>query len=700
MKNKKKRRQKIKRVLVIYFTVLLFVMAGSGVIIYLSDADEIHKEPEELLTEYMESIEKRDYEKMYQMIDTAASGNISREKFIKRNTDIYEGIEIQNMQINVVDARKEDNSVTYESRFDTVAGEISFLNTVYFIKERNRYRLIWDDKLIFPELEADDTIRVSSVTAERGRILDRYGRVMAGQGTAISVGLVPVQMEDSTIKEVSAHLGISTDMIEAKLSAAWVKADSFVPVKTIKKIEELDLMAADADEEVLQKFNWQKELLEIPGVMFQDTEIREYPYGEATAHLIGYVQNVTAEDLENHVGEGYNSGSVIGRSGIEGLYETDLKGSDGYEIAVFDRNGVKKGILACSFVENGKDIRLTVDAELQKSLYEQFKDDKGCSVAMNPYTGEVLAMISTPSYDNNRFITGMSDEQWAFLNENEKMPLYNRFRQIWCPGSTLKPIIAAIGLDSGGIDPTEDYGNEGLSWQKDSTWGEYFVTTLQAYEPVILENAIMYSDNIYFAKAALKIGPAELAHSLQKLGFGAEIPFEISLTDSQYSNTGTIDSEIQLADSGYGQGQLLINPLHLAALYTMFCNQGNVLQPQLIYQEQMQGRIWIPRAFSEEVISEVLKGMDMVINNANGTGYAAHRDDIWLAGKTGTAEIKVSQDDEKGTEHGWFVVFTADPQTEKPLLMVSMVEDVKEIGGSGYVVEKDVKVLNKYWEEG
>lgn len=219
--------------------------------------------------------------------------------------------------------------------------------------------------------------------------------------------------------------------------------------------------------------------------MISDTEVREYPLGEAAAHLVGYVQSVTAEDLENHAGEGYTANSVMGKSGMEGLFEKELKGQNGCDIYIVDSAGNKKAELASIFVQDGKDIQLTIDAELQRSLYEQFKEDKSCSVAMNPYTGEVLALVSTPSYDNNDFIMGLSNEQWTALNEDENKPMYNRFRQVWCPGSTFKPIIAAIGLESEAIDPMEDYGNEGLSWQKDSSWGSYCVTTLHTYEPVI-----------------------------------------------------------------------------------------------------------------------------------------------------------------------------------------------------------------------
>ena len=406
---------------------------------------------------------------------------------------------------------------------------------------------------------------------------------------------------------------------------------------------------------------------------------------------------VTAEDLEKHAGEGYTAGSVIGRSGAEGLFESELKGQNGCRIYIVDAEGNTKEELADRLVEHGKTIKLTIDSKLQNALYEQFREDKSCSVAMNPYTGEVLALVSTPSYDNNDFIMGLSSEKWTALNEDENKPLYNRFRQVWCPGSTFKPITAAIGLESGAVDPNEDYGNVGLSWQKDASWGSYHVTTLHAYDPVVLENALIYSDNIYFAKAALKIGAEEMKGSLLRLGFQEEMPFEVVMSKSQYSNTENIETEIQLADSGYGQGQILVNPLHMACIYTAFCNKGNVIKPYFVYRPDAEAEYWIPNAFSENTTNLVLEGIKKVINDSHGTGYAAHRDDILLAGKTGTAEIKVSKEDTSGTELGWFAIFTAESTEEHPILIVSMVEDVKGRGGSGYVVGKDKEVLESWF---
>ncbi|MBQ0043085.1 MAG: penicillin-binding transpeptidase domain-containing protein [Lachnospiraceae bacterium] len=657
------------------------------------------KTPEELLVEYINHIPKQEYEQMYAMLHIEASGNISQEDFIKRNSAIYEGIEVQNMAVEIIAYDEEQMEVTYQTSFDTVAGNISFENEALFLKGEEGYKLVWDDSLIFPNLTSADKVRVSATQANRGEILDRNGRILAGKGIASSVGIVPGKLEDinEAIQKIAELLEIEPEVIEKKLSAQWVKEDSFVPVKTIPRVEEIELMKVEPDEEVLKEKERHEKLLEIPGVMISDIEVREYSLGEAAAHLIGYVQSVTAEDLEEHAGEGYTANSVIGRSGMEGLFEKELKGQNGCRIYIVNSEGKEKEELACILVQHGQNIQLTIDAKLQVSLYEQFKEDKSCSVAMNPYTGEVLALVSTPAYDNNDFIMGLSSEKWTVLNEDENKPMYNRFRQVWCPGSTFKPITAAVGLESGAIDPMEDYGNVGLSWQKDASWGSYHVTTLHAYEPVILENALIYSDNIYFAKAALKIGSEEIESSLTGLGFNEELPFEIKMAESQYSNSERIETEIQLADSGYGQGQILVNPLHMACIYSAFCNEGNVIKPYLVYQSEAVAEFWIPGAFSNENASRVLEGTKKVVNDSNGTGYAAHRDDILLAGKTGTAEIKASKDDTTGTELGWFAIFTAEDTVERPILIISMVEDVKGRGGSGYVVKKDNMVLESWF---
>ena len=700
-KRRNKRKKTRSRLLWIAIAVIGIAAVISAVCVagMLATKENAWRTPEELLVEYMDHIPKQEYEEMYAMLHIEASGNVSQEKFVTRNSAIYEGIEARNMAVQIIAYDEEQMSVTYQTAFDTVAGTISFENEALFLKGEDGYKLVWDDSMIFPNLTSADKVRVSTTQAERGEILDRNGRVLAGKGTASSVGIVPGKLEnkEEAIAKIAELLEIAPEVIEKKLSAKWVKDDSFVPIKIIPKVEKIELMKYKPDQKVLKENERHETLLEIPGVMISDVEVREYPLGETAAHLVGYVQSVTAEDLEEHAGEGYTANSVIGKSGMEGLFEKELKGKNGCRVYIVNSEGKEKEELAYILVQDGHNIKLTIDANLQSSLYEQFKEDKSCSIAMNPYSGEILALVSTPSYDNNDFIMGLSSEQWTALNEDEDKPMYNRFRQVWCPGSTFKPIIAAIGLQSGAINPTEDYGNVRLSWQKDASWGSYYVTTLHAYEPVILENALIYSDNIYFAKAALKIGSEEMESSLTGLGFNEELPFEIKMAESQFSNTDGIETEIQLADSGYGQGQILVNPLHMACIYSAFCNEGNIIKPYLVYQNEAEIEYWIPGAFSNETASRVLEGTKKVVNDSTGTGYAAHRDDIVLAGKTGTAEIKASKEDTSGTELGWFAIYTAEKDIECPILIISMVEDVKGRGGSGYVVKKDSLVLEEWF---
>jgi cell division protein FtsI/penicillin-binding protein 2 len=699
-------RRRKRRFLFSTVCTLFILLAGSaGAALFFRIQGKIvasRKSPDALFLEYVEYLSKADYTDMYGMLDEQSHLNISEEDFITRHKNIYEGIEASGITAQIGQVAEKDGEavVSYNMSLGSIAGEINFSNQVKFRKEKKKgYQMVWDDSVIFPELGRSDKVRVSTDKAKRGSVFDRNGLLLAGKGTASSVGLVPGKMsEDSSgdLETLGNLLGMSADAIGKKLSAKWVKEDSFVPLKTIKKVDELNLNSMEPREDNVKNKEFQDELLAVPGVLITDTEVRYYPLGESGAHLVGYVQNVTAEDLEKHSGQDYLSDSVIGRSGMEALFEKELKGTNGRTITITDSYGTVKKTLAARPRVDGKDITLTIDSTLQDEIYQTFKEDKSCTVAMNPYTGEVLALVSTPSYDDNDFILGMSEEKWASLNDDERKPMFNRFRQRFAPGSSFKPITGAIGLSTGAIDPNEDFGEEGLSWRKDESWGNYYVTTLHDYSPVILENAFIYSDNIYFAKAALKIGYDDFMSGLDKLGFNQEIPFDISVTKSQYSNTERIETEVQLADSGYGQGQMLVNPIHLASLYTMFANQGNVMKPYLQYKEEPRPEVWLPGACSPEIADRIRTALSKVISSEHGTGHAAYRNDIELAGKTGTAEIKASKDDRTGTELGWFAVFTTDPNMETPILLVSMTEDVKDRGGSGYVVRKDKAILNSY----
>ena len=695
-KSKKKRKQQKKRVLCLVSVVLVAVVGAGGVLLYKKMTE---KTREDIIKEYMGYIEKKEYEKMYALLDEASKDRVKQEDFITRNQNIYEGIEAEKIQLDIPEEQDKDQPLSYRVTMDTLAGEFTYDADTFFEKEKGQWHLVWDDSVIFPGLESKDKVSVSSVEAKRGSIYDRNDVLLAGQGEVESVGLVPGKMNiqaEEDIEDLAEILGTTSEFIETQLDASWVQQDSFVPLKKMTQ-EQLDEAYVPKEGAESAGGSIQDKLLEYPGVLISKAESRVYPYGECTAHLLGYVQQINAEELEEMKGKGYNEQSVIGKSGLEKLYEDRLREKKGYRISILDEQGEEKQALAVKPAEDGENIKLNIDIRWQQKLYEAYQEDKSCSVVMNPKSGEVLALVSTPSYNSMDFVLGMSQETWDALNNDPNKPMYNRVRETWAPGSSFKPIVGAMGLTTGAFTEEEDLGASGLAWQKDESWGNYKVTTLHEYSGgAVLKNALIYSDNIYFAKAALKIGAETFTGELDKMGFNQEIPFDIGMTSSQYSNSEAIDSEVQLADSGYGQGQMLVNPLHLACMYSAFFNEGNMITPYLEYEEGKTASYWAEGVFTPEAANIIYEDLKEVVSNPNGTGYGAFKAvGVTLAGKTGTAEIKATQEDENGTELGWFAVYNTGVADSDTILMLNMVEDVKGRGGSGYVVNKDVEIWNQ-----
>ena len=631
------------------------------------------KSNEQVVTEYFELLKKKDYKQMYQMLNQKTVYTPTQKYFVEKYKEIYDDIGANNIQVKILDEK--NDIVKYQISMDTVAGTIEYKNKIGVKNEQIQF----NNNLIMKDYKDGCKIKVTTYNPEkRGRILDRNGKVLAEDGKGYSVGLVKGKLNgENDYGQIAKYLETDVETIQKKMSASWIKDDSFVPIKTVSEITKNGFV-----------YNG---ILNISGVKISTVGIRTYPYDKVASHVVGYVQNVNAEDLKKHKNEGYNSTSVIGRSGIEAVYEKQLRGSSSGKIDLVDKNDkVIENLCALEIDKSPQDITLTIDIDLQQSLYNEYQNDKSASVALNPQTGEVLALVSTPSYSNNDFVLGLSTDKWNALNNDSNQPLMSRYKQTYTPGSTMKPITAAIGLETKTIDPNKDLGAKD-KWQKDSSWGSYYVTTLHAPSPNNLKNAITYSDNVYFARNALNIGKDNLFKYYKNLKIGKKIPCELSLNRSQYINKNQKVSDQLIADSGYGQGQILMNPLQLASIYSAFVNNGSIYQPHIV---QGKTRTWIKNVFSKETSQTIKEDLINVIADEKGTGHAIYHDSIALAGKTGTAEIKQSQSDTTGTELGWFTVMTTD--SKQPLLITTMVEDVKDRGGSGYVVEHTKTPLDLY----
>ena len=631
------------------------------------------KSNEQVVTEYFELLKKKDYKQMYQMLNQKTVYTPTQKYFVEKYKEIYDDIGANNIQVKILDEK--NDIVKYQISMDTVAGTIEYKNKIGVKNEQIQF----NNNLIMKDYKDGCKIKVTTYNPEkRGRILDRNGKVLAEDGKGYSVGLVKGKLNgENDYGQIAKYLETDVETIQKKMSASWIKDDSFVPIKTVSEITKNGLV-----------YNG---ILNISGVKISTVGIRTYPYDKVASHVVGYVQNVNAEDLKKHKNEGYNSTSVIGRSGIEAVYEKQLRGSSSGKIDLVDKNDkVIENLCALEIDKSPQDITLTIDIDLQQNLYNEYQNDKSASVALNPKTGEVLALVSTPSYSNNDFVLGLSTDKWNALNNDSNQPMMSRYKQTYTPGSTMKPITAAIGLETKTIDPDKDLGAKD-KWQKDSSWGSYYVTTLHAPSPNNLKNAITYSDNVYFARSALNIGKDNLFKYYKNLKIGERIPFELALNKSQYINKNQKANDQLIGDNGYGQGQILMNPLQLASIYSAFVNNGSIYRPHLVEQgEQM----WIQRVFSDKTVKTIKEDLINVIADEKGTGHAIYRDNVILAGKTGTAEIKQSQSDTTGTELGWFTVMTTD--SKQPLLITTMVEDVKDRGGSGYVVEHTKTPLDLY----
>ena len=631
------------------------------------------KSNEQVVTEYFELLKKKNYKQMYQMLNTKTVYTPTQKYFVEKYKEFYEEIDAKNIQIKILD--EQDSVIEYLIYIDTLAGRITYRNKVGVKNEQIQF----NKELIMDGYTDGCKIKITTYNPEkRGRILDRNGKVLAEDGKGYSVGLVKGKLNgENDYGQIAQYLETDVETLQKKMSASWINDDSFVPIKTVSEATKNDLI--------------NKNILGINGVKISTVSIRTYPYDKVASHIVGYVQNVNAEDLKKHKNEGYNSISVIGRSGIEAAYEEKLRGITSGKIDLVDKNDkVIKELCHKEVKMSPQDITLTIDIDLQQSLYNEYQNDKSASVALNPKTGEVLALVSTPSYSNNDFVLGLSTDKWNALNNDVNQPLMSRYKQTYTPGSSMKPITAAIGLETKAIDPDKDLGAKD-KWQKDSSWGSYYVTTLHAPSPNNLKNAITYSDNVYFARSALNIGKENLFKYYKNLKIGKKVPFELALNKSQYINKNQKVSDQLIADSGYGQGQILINPLQLASIYSAFVNNGSIYQPHIV---QGQTKIWIKNVFSKETTKIIKEDLINAIADENGTGHAIYHDNVILAGKTGTAEIKQSQSDTTGTELGWFTVMTIDEK--QPILMTTVVEDVKNRGGSGYVVEHTKAPLDLY----
>ncbi|EKQ24098.1 penicillin-binding protein PBP4(5) [Lacticaseibacillus paracasei] len=608
---------------------------------------------------YTQAFAKRQYDKAVKQVDTShltgPGWHYTAKTLAARNQAVFDRVGASDIKVTNVKTKKSDNKtyeLTFTANMNTKIGKLSAQHyEAPIVKVGNDWRVQWSPRLLFPSMNGKDTVQIDLIAATRGQIYDRNNQLLAKNGDVTQAGLVPGKLgtgadRTANLEKIAAAWDVKVTSLETLLKQSWVTDDTFVPVKIVTDSPAMT------------------------GAAYQTIGSRTYPLGEAAAQLIGYVGTATADDIRKD--PTLTANSKIGKTGLEQVYDKRLRGTDGGQISI--QNGDNIHPLLTKKAVNGKSLKLTIDANQQKIAYTQLAGKAGSVVTMNPTNGELLTLASSPSYDPNAFVNGISQTDYDKYANNTSLPLLSRFAQRYAPGSTFKMLTAAIALQNKTITPDTTKSISGLKWQKDSSWGDYKVTRTVDAASENMTQALVNSDNIWFAQTALKMGAFAYLKGLAPL-FKTQADLPLTMKKAQISNSGKLASETLLADTAYGQGQLLLSPIEQAAMYSTIANGGTMQQPTLIQGTKGKRTSSVLQANAADTVKTALTH---VVSDQAGTAHDLAIDGHTIAAKTGTAELKQKQDTD-GKENGFLVAMDADKNT---YLTVALIEGT----GSGDVV--------------
>ncbi len=545
----------------------------------------------------------------------------------------------------------------------------------------------------YATLAKDNSIKIEPLVPTRGMIYDRKGKVLAENTQSFSLELIPEQIKDldDTLLRLQKLLNISDEKIEQYQKQR----------KRQKRFASTSLLMGMNDEEIA-KFAVVRPFF--PGVDIQASLVRNYPYADLAAHVVGYVGRINEAEMKTLPIAEYRGSSHVGKIGIENAYETELHGKTGY--AEIETNVQGRAINTVNSVAPvpGENLYLTLDMDLQKTAYDALGDFNGAVVAIEIKTGGVLVFASRPGFDPNPFVIGIANDAYQALQSSENQPLYNRaLRGLYPPGSTMKPFIALAGLEYNAISAEHKLFCPGY-YQLPNVSHRYRDWKKTGHGSVNMTDAITESCDVYFYTLASILGIDRMHDFLQRLGFGEKSGIDLTgekagLMPSRewkrkQRNQAWYPGETLI--TGIGQGFLQVTPLQLARATATLANKGKVVTPFLVrnsaspdsledeaesHQEDL--------AFKPENVDKVIQGMINVVHDAHGTAKTIGKGiNYQIAGKTGTAQVfSIKQDakynendiDFKLRDHALFISFAP---AHDPKIAVAVVMENGGHGGS------------------
>ena len=563
------------------------------------------------------------------------------------------------------------------------SGRLQFLRVVavciiLVLIGRAGYLQVYDGEL-YARLAEGNRIRIIPAEAARGTFYDRNGELLVTNRPGFTVSLLPLTepISPEVIARVSALIHVPVEEIQKKIDAHI----GFDPIR-IKN---------DVLPDIVSIIEEQKD--SYPGVVVEVLPVRDYIFGEYAAHVFGYVSEINEEELERRKGEGYKSGDIIGKFGLERVYDKEVRGIKGGEQVEVDVSGRPVQILGRQSPIPGNDLVLTIDSHIQEAA-ERAVDDQlaavhahaAAAVVINPQTGEILAMVSRPAFNPNLFAGGISTVNWNILNNNPYHPMDNKaITGEYPPGSTFKIVTGTAALAEHKVTAQEKIFDSGRHWiiPKTNAGGE-------ALGWIDFEQAMAHSDNVYFYEMGNRLGVDTLERYARLFGLGTrtgiDLPYEAEglVPNRKYKADNYEDGEWYLSetfDAAIGQGFNLVTPLQAAMVVSEIAANGQRYRPHLVQRivdvngntvREIKPELLSTLEVDPSVIHHVQEGLHSVTKLGTGTAlFAGFPVDI--AGKTGTAE------NSQGRDHSWFVAY--GPYKNPNVVVAVIVEQ----GGFGSV---------------
>lgn len=557
----------------------------------------------------------------------------------------------------------------------------------FLLLSRLWYLQVVDTENLLDQSE-NNRLRFVPVAAPRGAILDRNGKVLVSNTPSFSVAVIPkdVKNRDQLVGDLARYLKLDANEIQEKWNKGQGRA-KYYPLVVASGItrDQMEFL--------------EENRLALSGVNIEMKPVRAYPNGQLASHLLGYLGEVSEDELGTDRYKDYNAGDYTGKSGIERSWENFLHGTDGGRQIEVDARGRFLRTVEETASNVGNSVVLTIDLDMQKAAEEAFGDQAGAAVAMDVNTGEVLAFASNPGFDPALFTGRLPADKWKEYLEDKRHPLENKaLKGMYPPGSTFKIITAIAGLEEGLIDEHSSVECPGYYKFGNSTfkcWDK------KGHGHVELRKALRESCDVYFYKLAERLGVDRIAAYAKRFGLGStmgvglenEKPGVIPTEQWKKKRFGTKWFQGETLSVGIGQGYVLATPIQLASMIATVASDGVMYQPHLVrrvidldgkpvkeYQPQVVGKVGL----KPSTLRLVKEGLFAVVNEPHGTGAMARVAEIKVAGKTGSSQV-VKMRDSKGQvpyqfrDHALFVAFAP---YEKPEVAVAVIVEHGEHGGS------------------